>query len=154
MTEHRAPPPLEGPGFDAAWHALPRDDRRRITRAVRRGEVLGDPVDAAFAVRLARKELAPWRLWAFAVQTALLGVSFVARLHSDDAIAALPAWTSGMAVVASVLLLPWLLHQRRRTREAERRNLLSCRSGRDVWLWVSRRAERALSTRCDGPPRQ
>jgi hypothetical protein len=120
MTPERVPPPLEGPGFDAAWYALEAEDRRRITRAVRRGEPLEDPVDAAFAVRVARQRQAPRLLWAVAI----LGVFYTVQLglalaHGDRTTALFP----GILLAGVAVLALGFLRQRRRAREAERRNL-------------------------------
>jgi len=43
---------LRGDEWTRKWRALPREQRRRIVRAVARGEAVVDPRDAALAVEL------------------------------------------------------------------------------------------------------
>lgn len=100
--------------------ALEREDRRRVNRAVRRGEALDDPVDAAFAVRRARQEQTPSKWWLLAFQCVAFAVQLWFALARGDGRS---TWSFGVFLAVTVLLVPWLIHGRRQAREAERRNL-------------------------------
>lgn len=56
--------------YGAAWSATPFADRRRITRAVNRGEVLDDGVEAQLAVMTSRRQVAFWR-WGWLIGPAV-----------------------------------------------------------------------------------
>lgn len=57
--------------YGQAWAALPIAERRRISRAVNRGEALHDPTDVQLAVMTARRQQSFWR-WAWLLGPALL----------------------------------------------------------------------------------
>lgn len=93
------------------WASLPGGDRRRIFRAVNRGETLPSRKEARIAVGAARQQLRYWRkAWWFGP---LMGLVF------------LPEWST--VVLASVMgtgimgAMSW--HRMRRAARAEQGNL-------------------------------
>ena len=58
MAAERQPRVLTRLEWGRAWRALDKADRRRITRAVRRGEALDDPRLAALAIGAAQRDQA------------------------------------------------------------------------------------------------
>lgn len=65
-------PPILGDdrAYGNAWAATSFGDRRRITRAITRGEVLEDGVEAQLAVMTARRQITFWR-WGWLIGPAL-----------------------------------------------------------------------------------
>jgi hypothetical protein len=118
---------------DKIFGGLTREQRARIRRAVREGRALGDPDEAAVAVRLARHLLARgqktgWRRIPHAV-TGILAVAYPAVLLVlllRREIGTLPSWpTVFLAFYLFTHVYFWLSWPRRREtiRQAERLNL-------------------------------
>lgn len=122
MRDRRELPAMEGWAFQTAWHDLGREGRRRIVRAVRRGQALDNPVDAAFAVGFARQEQAPWKWWLLAFQGPFLAFQiWIAREYGHGVF----VWLLSAVLVVTAGALLWLIRARRRARAAEQRNLLA-----------------------------
>lgn len=98
--------------------ATPLADRRRIIRAVNRGQALEAPQDAAFAVGVARQQQRFWRrAWIFAPLIGLLGLLQGTSLETRLLSLALNAASATLIIGAMGL------YYRRRAGRAEAANL-------------------------------
>ncbi len=100
---------------------MDRDMRKRIERAVRRGEAASNPQEARIAVELARSHLRllPWvvGLMIASIVLGIVVIAFHVLAQRTDVV----AWRSvgvAFAVVALALSIRW----RKKAREAEARN--------------------------------
>lgn len=96
--------------FRRAWNDLPFADRRRISKAVNRGDVLDDERDAQLAVMTARRQERFWS-WAWLIGPVVSFAQFAGR---DWRLAVTGA---GIAAVVTGLLSIWFLRKARRAQE-------------------------------------
>lgn len=104
------------PEFQRRWGAMTAADRRRILRAVNRGQVLQDRRDAALAVVLARRQQRFWRSAGFLAPVIGLVVAWLTGRGADTAV------LLGNAAVGSLVLGAMALWSLRRARRAEEGN--------------------------------
>ncbi len=120
----REPPRIRDLDWANLWErGLARDRRSRIKRAVRRGDVLDDPVDAALAAEYARRQTRPLRVqlplnaFLLAFFVPVVFADWQAYLREN----ALPWFTMAWAVVAAAVAFGVVVFFRGRV--ARRRNL-------------------------------
>ncbi len=95
--------------YGVAWNALPLADRRRITRAVSKGEELDDGDEAQLAVMTARRQIGFWR-WAWVIGPA------VALIRPGEDLA---VWIASIVMsTVATLVVAWFFVRRARRGEA------------------------------------
>lgn len=97
------------PNWRIAWEEdLDETTRRRIRRAVRAGQALDDPYQAAFAVTLAVKERRVWRWWPIftILFVGLAGFHLVTLLRVQVANWTSTDWFIGSIEVVAIVLYP------------------------------------------------
>ena len=110
----------EGPAFTDAWRALDRDTKRRIRRAVNRGQAAENRREAALAVVIARSQQRFWRFaWLFGPALALV-------LMIREPLAVVVA----NAILALLVFALMAVLFTRRARRAEAANLERARQGK------------------------
>lgn len=109
----RPPQIPEGQAFRDAWTKLDRDGRRRVRRAVNRGQEAVNRNEARLAVAMARNQLRFWR-WGWLVGPAVVLVITLPQ-GLDIALVNLAV------VLAAVALMAWIF--RTRAQRTERLNL-------------------------------
>ena len=103
----------EGQAYRDAWAALDRDARRRVRRAVNRGQALDNRAEARVAVALARSQRSFWR-WGWIVGPGIV-LAFTIREEW-------PVVLANVGMVA-VVVGAMSLYFNRRARRAEAANL-------------------------------
>jgi hypothetical protein len=126
--ESKKVPILAGPEFRELWEErLTRKAKKAVRYAVARGEALEDPGLASVAVSLSRKYQRSLKNWwrGYALACALwVGLFIVLMSTPGNGFVTMSRITAGLWVIAlPTKVVIFLLFQRPRYRESERRNL-------------------------------